>query len=59
MGEANVVTIFDGRGNKIWSKQINDNSLFIDVSTFSNGVYLICIETNDGSLLMNKFAIIK
>jgi len=46
LDQTSKVTIYDFRGNKIYSKQLKDNQ--VDVSNLVKGIYMIKFESNTG-----------
>lgn len=46
----NNVSVFNVVGQKVFEQNVNENQYVIDVKQFGNGVYMIRIETADGSM---------
>lgn len=49
------VQIFDLQGKKIYERKLDASEHVIDVKNFENGIYLIVLENQSGSVEMRKF----
>ena len=52
------VSVFNIMGQKLFEENINDNQYVIDMKQFGNGVYMVMIETENGSM-MQKISVIE
>lgn len=50
----NKITVTASDGKTVYNKMTNEASFELDVSTFSNGIYIVNIQTSDGAVFAKK-----
>lgn len=55
--EEKIIEVYDVSGKCVLSKTSNETFLELDISSFSNGMYLLKIKLDNNQCIMNKFII--